>query len=113
MHVAMLDDEMVIGGRHVDVAMLDGSAVDGVIDDQSAVPLQDLRQVTGADGSNVKNDEDGGGQIGVETAANRFEGVDAARRGSDNDDVVFCHLSLRVRNVCRIPWNVVVGPWCE
>jgi hypothetical protein len=87
-HLALLQQQVVITGRHEDAAMLERLVVPRMLGGQRAHAREDLRQEAAVLGRHVEDDADGRGQVTGQLRDQLREGLHSAHRGPDDDDVV-------------------------
>jgi hypothetical protein len=85
-HRAVLEQQVVVGRRDVDVPVLDRGAVVGVLGGQLSGPRQDRGQ-DARRRRNVQHDEQRSGEIPGEAGGQGAQRLDTAGGGSDDDDV--------------------------
>ena len=84
----VLDDHVVVAGRHVDRAGVYREAVGGRVDRYRTGAREDLRKHARASGREVQDHEDGRGELLGKPGHERGECLDAAGRRPKDDDVL-------------------------
>jgi len=92
--VALTDQEMVVRRSDIDSAVPDGLSVVRVGCYERARAGDDGRQDPIAFLGHMDGDKDGGGKVGGESGNELAYSIDAAGRGTDDDDVAGRHADL-------------------
>src|SRR5215831_11931525 len=90
--MAILDDQVMIGRRYIDVATADFLAVTGMFSVQLSGTIQNLRENAACLWANMKNHEDGGLKVWRQPGCDFLQRFYASDGAANDNDVSLCHV---------------------